>query len=107
MKNHNKVSRGFLQYCNTATLPLCLSSCMGVYEGGFECPPGKGVGCKSISEVNQMVDQHSENELPGLEKPYLESRIWYNPSVDSIECSNWSIEKKPNKLVGFNAKNSI
>lgn len=39
------------------TLALTLSGCMGVYEGGFECPPGKGVGCKSISEVNEMIDQ--------------------------------------------------
>ena len=30
---------------------------MGVYEGGFECPPGEGVGCKSISEVNVIVDK--------------------------------------------------
>lgn len=37
-------------------LPLILSGCMGVYEGGFECPPGKGVGCKSISEVNDMIN---------------------------------------------------
>ena len=36
---------------------LSLSGCMGVYEGGFECPAGKGVGCKSISEVNAIVDQ--------------------------------------------------
>lgn len=54
-----------LQYCNPASLlfcsvmmlPLCLTGCMGVYEGGFECPPGKGVGCKSISEVNEMINQ--------------------------------------------------
>ena len=38
-------------------LPLCLTGCMGIYEGGFECPAGIGVGCKSISDVNQMVDQ--------------------------------------------------
>lgn len=38
-------------------LALSLSGCMGVYEGGFECPPGEGVGCKSISEVNEMVNQ--------------------------------------------------
>jgi len=38
-----------------------LSGCMGIYEGGFECPAGSGVGCKSISEVNQMVNQ---GELP-------------------------------------------
>lgn len=38
-------------------LPL-LSGCsvMGVYEGGFDCPAGSGVGCKSISEVNEMVN---------------------------------------------------
>ncbi len=39
------------------SLALALSGCMGIYEGGFECPPGHGVGCKSISEVNQMVNQ--------------------------------------------------
>lgn len=35
-----------------------LSGCsmMGVYEGGFDCPPGQGVGCKPISEVNNMVN---------------------------------------------------
>lgn len=43
----------------SATLSLCLQGCMGVYEGGFECPPGEGIKCKSISEVNQMVDQCS------------------------------------------------
>jgi hypothetical protein len=30
---------------------------MGVYEGGFECPPGEGAGCSSISEVNEMVNK--------------------------------------------------
>lgn len=35
---------------------LTLSGCMGIYEGGFECPPGKGVGCKSTSEVNHMIN---------------------------------------------------
>jgi uncharacterized membrane protein len=48
-------------------LSLSLSGCMGVYEGGFECPPGEGVGCKSISEVNQMVDQGLGNKNPSLE----------------------------------------
>jgi hypothetical protein len=42
---------------------------MGVYEGGFECPPGEGVGCKSISEVNQMVN---DGELPKAELPQAE-----------------------------------
>lgn len=40
-------------------IALSLTGCMGVYEGGFECPPGEGVGYKSISEVNDMANQCS------------------------------------------------
>lgn len=98
-----------LQLCHSAFLPLCLTGCMGVYEGGFECPPGEGVGCKSISEVNEMIN-HGElpqGELPKEEvpnqslfefslipcqcgsnsdaglmhDPSLKPQIWYAPSV--------------------------
>ncbi|MBS0271674.1 MAG: hypothetical protein JSR85_03390 [Proteobacteria bacterium] len=55
-----------LHYCLTAVLPFCLAGCMGVYEGGFECPPGEGVGCKSISEVNEMVNQGLGTRKQGL-----------------------------------------
>lgn len=88
------------------TLALALSGCMGVYEGGFECPPGEGVGCKSISEVNHMVDQglgsqnqsstsaqeaedtqKTENNEPVCKKGSsgscaVTSEIWYVPSID-------------------------
>lgn len=70
-----------LKHCNTdvwaailfsATLPSCLTGCMGVYEGGFECPPSKGIGCKSISEVNDMVNQCSTSSaqcpMPSLKE---------------------------------------
>ena len=66
--------------------PLILSGCMGVYEGGFECPPGKGMGCKSISEVNQMVNQCS---VPGIQYP--ESGTVSSPSehrtLNTEHCS--------------------
>ncbi|MBL8675854.1 MAG: hypothetical protein JNJ47_00255 [Alphaproteobacteria bacterium] len=88
-----------LQLLITGAAALCLSGCMGVYEGGFECPVGEGVGCKSISEVNHMVN---EGDLPlkaasnppqtsckqcgsNLDPqqsnidPLQESRIWYSP----------------------------
>lgn len=67
-------SPGKTNYLNSIilsiVLPLCLSGCMGIYEGGFECPPGKGVGCKSISDVNQMVNQGDlpERSLDALPK---------------------------------------
>jgi len=84
-------------------LSLSLSGCMGVYEGGFECPPGEGVGCKSISEVNHMVDQglgsknsssetdsqKTEDNEPLCKKGSgsgsgscaVTSEIWYAPSI--------------------------
>lgn len=77
---------------------LSLSGCMGVYEGGFECPAGAGVGCKSISEVNKMVNEGalppSSGETPSvlIEDTYKcdicgsnlssdpeNSEIWINP----------------------------
>lgn len=60
---------------------------MGVYEGGFECPPGEGVGCKSISEVNEMVDRQKLpkgelSEVPNCKtcgENVQEPSIWYSP----------------------------
>ena len=81
-------------------LSLSLSGCMGVYEGGFECPPGEGVGCKSISEVNHMVDQGlgSKNPPSEADSQKIEdnvpickkgsgscspnSEIWYPPTFE-------------------------
>ena len=63
---------------------LLLSGCMGIYEGGFECPPGKGVGCKSISEVNTMVNQE---EIPLSESREQDSDMKETEEEESVECS--------------------
>ena len=62
---------------------LLLSGC-STYQETFECKPGKGVGCRSLSHVNQMVDagvlplestQSPQNvTLPPVKQPML--RIW-------------------------------
>ena len=68
------------------SLAFALTGCMGVYEGGFECPPGEGVGCKSISEVNEMVDRRKLpkgelSEIPNCKTCGESSQpsIWYSP----------------------------
>lgn len=38
------------------TLSSLLSGC-AIYEQAFDCEAGKGLGCKSISEVNGFVDR--------------------------------------------------
>ncbi len=70
-------------------LALALSGCMGVYEGGFECPAGEGMKCKSISEVNQMVNQCAVSSaqclVSSIQSPENEenSEIWYSPFFES------------------------
>lgn len=68
-----------LLHCATAILPLCLTGCMGIYEGGFECPAGRGVGCKSISEVNDMVNH---GVLPRISQ---EMRADFDPNAPKCE----------------------
>ena len=82
--------KGLLRYCHIALLPFYLTSCMGVYEGGFECPPGEGVKCKSISEVNEMVDQGLGVKNQVTEKKSLEEGIEHSCSVkdSSDSCSH-------------------
>lgn len=101
------------------TLSFSLSGCMGIYEGGFECPAGVGVGCKSISDVNTMVNQGDIPKAPAEQPITLKSEIWYSPSVyraqnnacsESTACpSSQELEhqedKKENR--GWNASKSI
>ncbi len=61
------------------SLSLCLTGCMGIYEGGFECPAGTGVGCKSISDVNTMINR---NQLPGTKNQETEENtVSYDPTA--------------------------
>jgi hypothetical protein len=114
-KYKNKTQKKkILQYCNTAILratllpAALLSGCMGIYEGGFECPAGTGVGCKSISEVNQMVNQ---GELPkgGLPKIEVEPptprnhEIWYAPRASH----QWSVISNQKKSSVDSDNNSL
>lgn len=97
--------------------PLILSGCMGIYEGGFECPPGKGLGCTSISEVNEWVNQsqvinHQASEENSCHnctshsegKPLNSNNsIWYSPWATSNQ--NPYKQKSSTKL--FDVQDSI
>ena len=79
VKFHNP--KKLLLFCHSALLPLCLTGCMGVYEGGFECPAGIGVGCKSISDVNTMVNLGEIPKAPAEQPITTKPEIWYAPSM--------------------------
>ena len=76
-------------------LPLFLSGCMGIYEGGFECPPGEGTKCKSISEVNELVNQ---GQLPP-KSPEKSQEHQSGSCAASTELSETSCSLTPDHLV--------
>jgi hypothetical protein len=44
------------------SLALFLSSC-SVYKGSFDCKPHKGIGCESVSKVNELVNDDKLDEF--------------------------------------------
>ncbi len=46
---------------------LVISGC-STYEQDFDCPPGAGMGCVSISEVNSVVDKAQESFQKGQQR---------------------------------------
>ena len=77
-------------------LPLMLSACGTGYNESFDCAPGLGVGCKSISMVDRLVDleklpsQIEESQKkPSIKTleiqdqiPHKTVRIWIPDSMD-------------------------
>ncbi len=46
---------------STLLLLVSLTSC-GVYRNGFDCPPGKGIGCAPVGEVLDLIVEKEEGE---------------------------------------------
>ncbi|MCB1073362.1 MAG: hypothetical protein KDK96_09725 [Chlamydiia bacterium] len=61
------------------TLSVLMSGC-GIYRSGFECPPGRGIGCASTSEVLDMIVEKE----PDSEDPFDSGKNLFIP--DSRSC---------------------
>jgi len=65
--------------------PLALTACGTGYNESFDCAPGRGVGCKSISMVDRLVDQE---KLPSQ----IEENQKISP-VQTLEINNQGPQK--------------
>ncbi len=97
-----RLKQTYLKKLIIITSLLALGAC-AVHSTKFECEPGKGVGCKSVSKVNKMVDKKQIPEvkeekeekfdedifLPGTQK-----RIWIAPrkAADGSKLNETFIE---------------
>lgn len=59
MKKHLNIS-----LISAIPLAFLMAGC-GIYRSGFECPPGRGIGCASTSEVLDMIiEKESDSDDP-------------------------------------------
>lgn len=63
--SHLKNPLSYILYILLLALPIFFSGC-GLYNSNFQCPPGKGVGCASASEVFNMI----EEQAPATSDPF-------------------------------------
>ncbi|MBY0292335.1 MAG: hypothetical protein K2W92_03510, partial [Alphaproteobacteria bacterium] len=60
-------------------ITLAITNGCTPYSESFDCPPGRGVECKSLNIVNHMVE---EGQLP-LENAPLESESLKSESLET------------------------
>jgi conjugal transfer pilus assembly protein TraV len=58
---HSTLSKNLTILILSTNICLSLCGCSTTSET-FDCQAGQGVGCKSITEVNQLVDQQAQNQ---------------------------------------------
>jgi conjugal transfer pilus assembly protein TraV len=68
-----------LKFISIVVVLQGLSGCSKM-SGTFDCPYGKGVGCRSITEVNQMVN---DGKLSGLDS----ERATQNKAIVAVKCN--------------------
>ncbi|PJD94538.1 MAG: hypothetical protein CK425_11195 [Parachlamydia sp.] len=70
-------------------LMLCLSTSCQSYRTVFDCPPGEGVPCTSVTQIEKMIIESDEGpDIFVREKmsPYCAKKIWVNENPD--ECGS-------------------
>lgn len=92
------IKRGILnpiQFILIGLIAIGLAGCSATSET-FDCKEGKGVGCKSISDVNKMVDQGNfgdASSIPNINLPVIappSPKIQY---VDAPQSDDMTINR--------------
>ncbi len=86
-------------------VPFLLSGCQ-VYRSNFDCTPGKGIPCRSVSEIEAMIAETTKGPDILLEQTLdslvevrgccAQKRIWVAP------CQDFTGEIVPAHYLNFN-----
>lgn len=85
-----KGKRSLTLLSTLTSLALFLSGCTSASET-FDCEPGKGVGCQSITKVNKMIDQGQFLESQeGFTSPLSNQNLLSKATPPSFSTSPFS-----------------
>ena len=78
---------------------LCtqLSACATSKEH-FDCPHGKGVGCRSIREVNHMVNQGQLGAVKTLDQPFYASSMQSARLPEQLQGEGF-VDRTPDRII--------
>lgn len=100
ISQNNIISRKMQLIISTFLLSM-LTSC-SVYKNSFDCKPGKGIGCESVSRVNDLLDDDEldayidrkygkkNNEVVGEEKNHRKEQMTHAKNTKCDACQNRS-----------------
>jgi len=70
---------------------LLLSSCR-IYDNCFDCPPGRGLPCKSVTEIEELIIETEQGQPDHLKGECEEEcscvsvkKVWIAPTASSEE----------------------
>lgn len=86
-------------FSKIAALFLCtqLSAC-AISKEHFDCPHGKGVGCRSITEVNHMVNKGQLGGTKTLERPFGGASLAPALLPEKLYHDVW-VDRRPDRII--------
>ena len=77
---------------------LCtqLSAC-AISKEHFDCPHGKGVGCRSITQVNHMVNKGQLGKKP-LDEPFQSASLPPALLPEKLYDDVW-VDRRPDRII--------
>lgn len=56
MEGKQQKRKRYIRIVLIVIMGILLEGC-GVYRGSFDCKPDKGIGCESVSKVNELINE--------------------------------------------------
>lgn len=73
-------------------LPILMITACTDYSNAFDCPPKPGMGCQSISEIHDTIEEHAKGN----------DELNVSTDTEETECASGKCPKGGRRSNGFN-----